>query len=201
MAISIMLGSCAQMVAQQAMKDAQEKSAKCVADNIATPEGQSIFKRIWRGDGTDTVDKLSDPNPLTPAERNALVQVHNRAAQCRQFLEAYDSQYAVWATPYAQAMRQRTDQIFYKLGSGELPVGVANKLYIESNGQFQTDLAQGHADAVRADEIQRQRVAEAMIQSGALRAATQPQVQMPPTPRMTTTNCTWLGNTLNCTSM
>jgi hypothetical protein len=58
------------------------------------PEGQSIYKRIWRGDGTDTADKLSDPNPLTPAERNALVQVHNRAVQCRQFLDAYDSQYA-----------------------------------------------------------------------------------------------------------
>jgi len=132
----------------------------------------------------------------------ALVQVHNRAVQCRQFLDAYDSRYAVWATPYAQAMHQRTDQIFYKLASGELPVGVANKLYIESNGQFQADLAQGHADAVRADEIQRQRLAEAMIQSGALTPKTQPlQVPTVQTPRMTTTNCTWLGNNLNCTSV
>src|SRR5262249_6182123 len=155
----------------------------------------------WRGDGTDTADKFSDPNPLTPAERNALVQVHNRALLCRQFLDAYDSQYAVWATPYDQAMHQRTDQIFYKLASGELPVGVANKLYIQSYGQFQADLARGHADAVSADEIQRQRLAEAMIQSGALKTATQPQLQMPPAPRVTTTNCTWLGNNLNCTSM
>jgi hypothetical protein len=202
MAISIMLGGCAQMVTQQAMKDAQEKSAKCIADNVATPEGQSIYKRLWRGDGTDTADKLSDPNPLTPAERNALVQVHNRAVQCRQFLDAYDSQYAVWATPYDQAMHQRTDQIFYKLASGELPVGVANKLYIQSYGQFQADLARGHADAVSADEIQRQRLAEAMIQSGALAPKTQPlQVPTAQAPRMTTTNCTWLGNNLNCTSM
>jgi hypothetical protein len=202
---AVVLSGCAQMVAQQAMKDAQEKFAKCAADNMATPEGQSIFKRIWRGDGTDTADKLSDPNPLTPAERNALIQVHNRAAQCRQFLDAYDSQYAVWATPYAQAMHQRTDQIFYKLASGDLPVGLANKLYIESKGQFQAALSQGHADAVRADDTERQRVAEALIQANALRATQPqaPQVQMPSTqaPRMTTTNCTWLGNTLNCTSM
>jgi hypothetical protein len=40
-----------------------------------------------------------------------------------------------------QAMHQRADQIFYKLASGELPVGVANKLYIESSGQFQAALA------------------------------------------------------------
>jgi hypothetical protein len=102
-------------------------------------------------------------------------------------------------------MYQRTNQIFYKLASGELPVGLANKLYIESNGQFQADLAHGHTDAVRADEAERQRLAEAMIQANALRATQPqaPQVQMPSTqaPRMTTTNCTWLGNTLNCTSM
>jgi hypothetical protein len=199
--IALVLSGCGQMIAQQAMKDAQEKFAKCEADNRATPEGQIIMARLWRGDGSDTAAKLSDPNPLTPAERNALVQVHNRAVQCRQLLDAHDGQYAAWATPYAQAMHQRTDQIFYKLASGELPVGVANKLYIESNGQFQVDLAKGHADAVRADEAERQRLAEAMIQSGALTTATKPQLQTPQAPRMTTTNCTWLGNNLNCTSM
>lgn len=195
MACTVALCGCAQM----AMKDAQEKAAKCAADNMATPEGQLIYKRLWRGDGTDTADKLSDPNPLTPPERNALVQVHSRAVQCRQFLDAYDGQYAVWATPYGQAQHQRTDQIFSKLASGELPVGVANKLYIESNGQFQSDLAQGHANAVAANEAAQQRAAEALIQSGALR---QPQAQVPQVqaPRMTTTNCTWIGNNLSCTS-
>jgi hypothetical protein len=200
MASAVAIGGCAQMITQQAMKDAQEKSAKCAADNMATPEGHVIWARLWRGDGSDTAAKLSDPNPLTPAERNALVQVHSRALQCRQFLDGYDSQYAAWAMPYDQAMHQRTDQIFYKLASGDLPVGVANKLYIESNGQFQADLAQGHADAVRADEAERQRLAEAMIQSGALTTATKPQLQTAQAPRMTTTNCSWLGNTLNCTS-
>jgi len=109
MASAVALRGCAQMIAQQAMNDAQEKFAKCAADNMATPEGHI--------------------------------------------------------------------------------------------GQFQADLAQGHADAVRADEVQRQRLAEAMIRSGALTAATKPQVQTPRAPRKTTTNSTWLGNNLNCTSM
>jgi uncharacterized protein with NRDE domain len=201
-ASAVVLSNCTQMIAQQALKDAREKFAKCVADNNATPEGRMITACLWRGDGSDTAAKLSDPNPLTPAERNALVQVHNRGLQCRQFLDAYDSQYAAWATPYAQAMHQRSDQIFYKLASGELPVGLANRLYIESNGQFQVDLSRGHADAVRDEEAQRQRAAEAMLQANAL-AAAQPRSQVPQiqTPQMTTTNCTWLGNTLNCTSM
>jgi hypothetical protein len=108
-------------------------------------------------------------------------------------------------TPYWQALFQRNDQIIYKLASGELPVGAANKLAIESNGQFQSDVSRAHANAVAADEAARQRAAELLIQSGALRqpqVQPQPQVFTPqPPPRMTTTNCTWLGNTLNCTSM
>jgi hypothetical protein len=49
----------------------------------------------------------------------------------------YDNQYASWEAPYWQAFFQRADQIFYKLASGEMPVGVANKLNIESNDQLQ----------------------------------------------------------------
>jgi hypothetical protein len=72
-------------------------------------------------------------------------------------------------------------------------VGLANKLAIESNGKFQVDVSRGHADAVRIEEAQRQRAAEALLQASSQIAASQP--------RMTTTNCMWMGNMLNCTSM
>jgi hypothetical protein len=186
------LSGCAQMVAQTAMADAREKFAKCAADNKSSPEGQMIAARLWQGNATDTAAKLSDPKPLTPTERNAFVQVHNRNVQCRQILLAYDNRYTAWETPYAQDFYQRNDQIFYKLASGELPVGVANKLYIESNGQFQADLSRGHAEAVRAEEAQQQQAAQALLQ-----ASIAAQAQN----RTTTTNCSWFGNTLNCTSM
>jgi hypothetical protein len=64
---------------------------------------------------------------------------------------------------------------------------------IESQGKFQADVSRGHADAVQVAEVQRQQAAEAMMRAGAQLAASQP--------RMTTTNCSWFGNTLNCTSM
>lgn len=183
--------------AQQRLHETRANFDKCVAENKATPEAQMLAARIWNGDGTDTAAKLSDPNPLTRAERDALVQVHNRSVQCRQILIAYDNQYAAWETPYLQELFQRTDEIFYKLASGELPVGLANKLRIESTGKFQVDVSRGHADAVRVEEAQRQQAAQAMLQASAqaLTAAAQSR------PQMTTTNCTWLGNTLNCTSM
>ena len=71
--------------------------------------------------------------------------------------------------------------------SGEIPVGVANRLRIESTSKFQVDVSKGHADAVRVDEAQRQRAAEATLAS---------------TPKTTTTatNCLWFGNQLDCTS-
>jgi hypothetical protein len=109
---------------------------------------------------------------------------------------AHDNRYAAWETPYWQEFFQRADAIFYKLVSGEISVGLANKLTIESIGKFQVDVSKGHANAVRVEEAQRQRAAEAMLQSSAQVLAAQSQQR-----QMTTTNCSWLGNTLNCTSM
>jgi hypothetical protein len=110
-------------------------------------------------------------------------------------LIAYDNRFAAWETQYLQELYHRSDEIFYKLASGELPVGIANKLSIESAGKFQVDVSKGHAEAVRIEEAQRQRAAEAMLQASAQIAASQPR------PQMTTTNCHWLGNMLNCTTM
>ena len=94
-------------------------------------------------------------------------------------------------TPWQEAF-QRSDAIFTKLVSGEMAVGVANQLAIESMGKFQVDVSKGHADAVRIDEIQRQQAAQAMAQASKQLLASQ---------QVTTTNCSWFGNTLNCTSM
>jgi hypothetical protein len=189
---AIVVTGCA-IVAQQAAKEAGANVTKCFADSRATPEGQLTYSRLWKGDGTDTAAKLSDPKPLTPPERDALVQVHNRIVQCRQIIIAHDNQYAAWETPIFQEAFDRSDQIFLKLASGEIPVGLANRLYIESNGKLQVDLSKGHADAVRVEEARQQRAAEAMLQASAQIAASQP--------RMSTTNCNFFGNTLNCTTM
>ena len=113
--------------------------------------------------------------------------------QCRQIIVSHDNRYAAWETPIYQEFFERSDQIFYKLASGELPVGLANRLYIESNGKLQVDLSKGHADAVRVDEARQQQAAQALLQASAQMAASQP--------RTTTTNCTWFGNSLNCTSL
>jgi hypothetical protein len=187
------LSGCAAIIGQVTAADAIKKAKACFADVHATPEYRMVAARLWQFDDTDTAVKLSDPNPLTPAERNALVQVHNKVAPCRQIIISHDNQFAAWETPYWEDYFQRSDEIFYKLASGELPVGIANKMAIESQGKFQADVSRGHADAVQVAEVQRQQAAEAMMRAGAQLAASQP--------RMTTTNCSWFGNTLNCTSM
>jgi hypothetical protein len=188
-AISTFAG-CARLEAQKASASA----ASCIKENKASPEGQIIYARLWANDDTDTADKLSDPKPLTKDQQNALVKLHSRVQVCRQIIIAHDNQYAAWETPYWQEFFQRGDAIFYKLASGEMAVGTANRLTIESVGKFQADVSRGHADAVRVEEAQRQQAAEAMLRAGSEILASQQR-------QVTTTNCSWFGNNLNCTSI
>ena len=181
---ALALGGCTILTKIGTQQDVK-KAEECFADAKATPEAGPLYKRLWKFDGTDTADKLTDPKPLTPDERNALIQYKNRLEPCRKNVVS-DAQY--W-----QELFQRQDQIVDRLARGEMPVGLANKLSIESNGQFQLAVSKDNADAVGAEEAQRQRAAEAMLQASAQLAAAQP--------RMSTTNCTWLGNNLNCTTM
>ncbi len=196
------LAACSQLATQEAAKQARNQFAKCGADNRATPEGQIIAGRLWMGDGTDSAAKLLDPYPLTPGERAALVQVHSRALRCRQIIMARVDQSAAWQLPYLEEYVRRSDQVFDKLSTSELPVGLANKLSIESDRKLQLDLANGHivdgsghVEGIRTDQAQRERNAEAVLEQSNQIAASQPA------PRMPTTYCSWLGDTLNCASL
>ena len=187
------LASCAQVAGQVAVSNA----TSCIKEVKSSPEGQMVYARLWANDNTDTAAKLNDPKPLTKQEQNAYVQVHRKMQRCRQIVIDHDTQYAAWELPYWQELFRRSDAIFSKLASGEISVGLANKLTIESTGKFQVDVSKAHANAVHVEEAQRQRAAEAMLQAGTQMLAPQPTPQM----TMTTTNCSWLGNTLNCNSM
>jgi hypothetical protein len=191
------LAGCAQVTNQISSTDAAAVYAKCVADVRATPESQLVSARLWVGDGTDWVAKLSDAKPLSPPEREALVQVHDRSAQCRQIV-SQDKRYAAWQSPPWQEYFQRGDAIFYKLSNGELTVGLANKLAIESRGKFQAEVLKERADAIRPEEVQQQRAAEAMLQTSTQMAASQPRQGRQ---RVTTANCAWFGNSLNCNAV
>jgi hypothetical protein len=193
LAIAPALTNCA-VVGLIDAKNAIQNTKACSSQAHATPEGQLLSARMWRFNETDTASKLSDPNPLTKQERDALVVLHNQLQPCRQIILTHDNQFAAWEVPYWQEYFQRSDEIFYKLASGEISVGLANRLAIESQGKFQTDVSRGHAQAVALAEIQQQRASEALLQASSQIAA---QSQN----RVTTTNCLWMGNMLNCTSM
>jgi hypothetical protein len=189
------LTNCARIAAQLAAQDAAKNAKACFQEVWATPEGQLLSPRLWRFNELDTASKLSDPNPLTQKQRDALVVVHNQMLRCKQIIITHDNKYAAGELPYWQEYFQRSDEIFSKLASGEISVGLANRLSIESNGRFQTDVSRGHAQAVAVDEERQQRASEAMLQAGTQILAAQSQS------RVTTTNCSWVGNVLNCTTM
>ena len=182
------LAGCTLIATQQTAKS----GSSCLQDVKSSQEGQIVYDKLWASDGTDAADKLSDPNPLTPTERDALAQVHNNIISCRQTIISDNSRSEAWKLPYWLDYFKRSDAIFNKLASGELPVGLANKLTIESNGRFQADVSRRQADAVPVDEAQQQQAAEALMQASAQSAS--PEVQS----RLTSMNCGWVANTLSC---
>jgi len=56
----------------------------------------------------------------------------------------------------------------------------------------------GNPEAVRPEAVQQQKTAEAMLQATPQVAAAQPRQARQ---RLTTTNCAWFGNELNCTAV
>jgi len=107
---AFLLAGCAQVTDQIASSDAAAVYAKCMADVRATAESQLISARLWLGDGTDSVNKLTDAKPFVAIERDALTQVHDRTLQCRQIV-AGDKRYAAWNTPPWREYFQRGDAI------------------------------------------------------------------------------------------
>jgi hypothetical protein len=182
------LAGCALSATLQSAKS----GGSCLQDVRSSQEGQMVYAKLWASDATDTSEKLSDPNPLTPTERDALTQVHNNIISCRQTIISDNSRSEAWKFPYWLDYFKRSDAIFNKLVSGELPIGLANKLTIESNGKFQADLSRRHPDAVPVDEAQQQQAAEALLQAGA-------QITAPDSlSRLSAIDCRWVANTLSC---
>jgi len=112
------LAGCTLTATQQTAK----QPSSCLQDVKSSQEGQTVYAKLWASDATDTAAKLSDPNPLTPTERDALVQVHNNIISCRQMMISDRS--AAWELSYWLDYFQRSDAIFNKLANGELPVGL-----------------------------------------------------------------------------
>src|SRR6516164_3503373 len=119
------LAGCTATAIQQSAKSA----SNCLQDVKSSQEGQIVYAKLWASDATDTEAKLSDPNPLTPTERDALAQVHNDIISCRQMIISEDGSLCRMGASLLAGLL-RGDAIFNKLASGELPVGLANKLTI-----------------------------------------------------------------------
>jgi hypothetical protein len=174
-----------------ATQQSANSGPSCLQDVKSSQEGQIVYAKLWASDETDTVAKLKDPNPLTPTERDALVQVHNNITSCSWMFISGERRSEVWELPYWLDYFKRSDAIFNKLAIGELPIGLANKLTIESNGKFQADVSRSHPDAIPVDEARQQQAAEALLQASA---------QVPdPDSRLSATNCRWIANALSCT--
>lgn len=211
---ALAMPSCGSFTGSFGQDDAMKRATSCARDAATSEEAAAIYQRLWRGDGRDTIEKLRDTTPLTPEQKTALVQFHNEMQQCRQMMAASTSRSNTRETVYREEFFTRGDAIYYKLVNDQISVGLANKLTIQSNAKLQSEILRDNPGALRPEEIQQQRNAEAMLAASDQMAMAQPPPPPPdkrkgkPKPltpeeleqqRLSTTTCTWLGNTLDCT--
>jgi hypothetical protein len=193
------LAVCTEAFAQSAAERTAE-FRNCIKSVRETLEGRVVYARLWTGEET-TAEKLNDPNPLTKPERDALVAVHKALERCRQIIvtHANPQELAVFEEYF-----QRSDAIFYKLASGEIAVGEANRLRIESEAKRRADGARAvSAESLQAAQTQGpQAASQAQAQAAASKALLHAGAQLLTAgPHVTTTNCSWLGNMISCTGV
>lgn len=208
------LAACSEVQQNEALKDA----GHCARDVLGSHEATIVYSRLWLGDGTDTPDKLRDTAPLTPDEQDALSRVRYSMHQCKQKLaiRSMDQPAAMPDQQAREASIQRTDAILEKVAIGEITVGMANRLFVQSNGIFLADITkvnpklasrqqkhlQDQAElmlaesekAVAEEEARHRAEEEAEAKQRKNKGKTRQAAEQVPA----TTNCAWSGNTLNC---
>ena len=115
--LGLALAGC-QTVAESQTQGTREDFGACKNLSFETPDGMLLKRRLWVGDGTDSASKLTDPLPLTQAERDALARYTASVLPCRQTVAEHDGTDAVGAMPASQTFWARTDEIRTKLRGG-----------------------------------------------------------------------------------
>jgi hypothetical protein len=75
-----------QTVAESQTQEAREVLAACKKLTFKTADGTLLKRRLWVADGTDSASKLTNPMPLTQAERDALARYVASVQPCRQIV-------------------------------------------------------------------------------------------------------------------
>lgn len=163
--LGLALGGCQSLAGSQT-PEAREDFAACKNLTFETANGTLLKRRLWVGDGTDSASKLTDPLPLTQAERDALARYTASVLPCRQIVAEHDGTDSVGAMPASQTFWARTDQIRSKLQAGEIAVGVANRLQMQAWEDFRIAQAQAKSAVAEQIDARRQAAATALSQNG-----------------------------------
>ena len=163
--LGLALAGC-QSVAQSQTQEAREDFAACKNLTFETADGTLLKRRLWVGDGSDSALKLTDPLPLTQAERDALGRYTASVLPCRQIVAEHDGTDAAGAMPPSQTFWARTDEIRTKLQAGEIPVGAANRLQMQAWEDFRIAQTQAKSTVANENDPRRQAAATAPLYNG-----------------------------------
>lgn len=171
---------------------AKDKFQACEDAKQKTPAFQLIKLRLYTGDPI-IYEQVLDQGQLTPEESKALGElIALEDGGCKGILLERIAKRSPARLPAYANWYARRLAIDMKLLSGEIPVGTANRLYIEATRHFEVENA-----AASADEAAR---AAAAAQLAASQVLMTQALSRQPVNRITTTQCSWIGNLLNCTT-
>ena len=205
---ALALTACSEIKQDEALKQGN----RCARELADAPETAKVYQRLWLGDGNDPISKLRDPDPLTPDEKATLTQFQNKLVRCRQIVTSSGGESATWEAVLKDQYNERSDAIYYRLINNDLPVGLANRLTIESSGKLQADMLRDHPGSVPRRDIALQQAAEDMARQAGPFVVAQPppppppkgklrQAKQAPPPPPAAPSCKWVGNSLDCTTV
>jgi hypothetical protein len=171
--LGLALAGCQSVAESQTQ--AREAFATCKKLTFETADGTLLKRRLWVGDGTDSPAKLTDPMPLTRAERDALARYTASVLRCRQIVTENDATDAVGAMPASQIFSARTDEIRTKLEAGEIAVGAANRLQMQAWEDFRIAQAQVKSTVAAESDARQQAAAphtDCAVPSGQVKCTT-----------------------------
>jgi hypothetical protein len=206
LAVCAALAACATDAQKQAetmqsgLEAARQGESACLAQLRGTPAVARVLTVLALDeDDPAKLHKLSDPRTADDDLRRDLVEAHQAVLPCRSTLKNGLAAVHPSYVEVASATFAAQDRVLLGLLNGQLTIGAANEGFLEINrlsraAWLQTSgaLDQQLADAHAAEMQQRAAVAMALQQWSVQ------QQMVESMNRPTTTNCTAIGNMLNC---
>lgn len=186
---------------QQFQADVQKLQAECSRKYETMPGSSALSGKVsLRGVDGITTAMLINENFPTEQDKALLLKLDEIHTDCSRKLIDIARQRNHPLSDILDINYKSAQLLFARLVAGAMTYAQYNRARVEMNTKF-VQIAQDYMLAVQARDIAARQAAASNLQAAAAALLLmQPQPQPIRTPTPVTTNCRWIGSTLNCNS-